>query len=526
MMNPERDTMTFRHAPGEQALPIRRIGSFLPGEGVGGAGVHWNGVTYRWSPIDHAIRTHYRERYGTRHIPEDMSLQDFGVSYDELEPYYNRFERVAGVSGQAGNVRNERIEGGNVFEGMRAEHYPLPPLEPSYSNQLFAQAAKAQGYHPFPQPAANASQPYTNPDGMRLARCQYCGHCERFGCEANAKGSPHVTVIPAALRNSNFELRTFSWVMRINRDSTGRRATGVTYVDLMSGQEYEQPADLVILSAFATNNVHLMLLSGIGTAYDPATGAGLVGKNYCYQVDENVNLFFEDRHFNPFMGAGALGMVIDDYHANPDFDRGPLGLVGGAIVRNSSSNGRPILSRAVPPGTPRWGTEWKRATAKWYGRSMAIRGTISNMPNRKNYLDLDPTYRNAFGQPLLRMTYDFVENDYKWRQFAIEKAYEIARQLKADITTAPEARRSSYSVVPYQSTHNTGGTIMGATPADSVVNRYLQSWDVPNLFVLGASVFPHNSAYNPTGPIAALAYWAADAILNQYRRDPGPLVAA
>ena len=361
---------------------------------------------------------------------------------------------------------------------------------------------------------------------MRLARCQYCGHCERFGCEANAKGSPHVTVIPAALRNSNFELRPFSWVLKINRDSSGQRATGVTYVDMHTGQEYEQPAELVILSAFALNNVHLMLLSGIGEPYDPGTGNGLIGRNYCYQVDENVSLFFEDRHFNPFMGAGALGMVIDDFHANEAFDRGPLGLIGGTIIRNSSSNGRPIQSRAVPPGTPRWGGEWKRATARWYGHSMSIRGTISNMPNRQNYLGLDPTYRNAFGQPLLRLTYDFVENDYRWRQFAIDKAHEIGRTLDADIITEPVARRSSYSVVPYQSTHNTGGTIMGASPHDSVVNRYLQSWDLPNLFILGASVFPHNSAYNPTGPIGALAYWAADAIVNQYLLKPGPLVAA
>jgi gluconate 2-dehydrogenase alpha chain len=65
---------------------------------------------------------------------------------------------------------------------------------------------------------------------------------------------------------------------------------------------------------------------------------------------------------------------------------------------------------------------------------------------------------------------------------------------------------------------------MGASPRDSVVNRYLQSWDVSNVFVVGASAFPHNSAYNPTGPVGALAYWAADAIKTKYRQRPGPLV--
>jgi gluconate 2-dehydrogenase alpha chain len=88
------------------------------------------------------------------------------------------------------------------------------------------------------------------------------------------------------------------------------------------------------------------------------------------------------------------------------------------------------------------------------------------------------------------------------------------------------AREGPYDSMPYQTTHNTGGTIMGANPADSVVNRYLQSWDLPNLFVMGAGVFPQNAGYNPTGTVAALAYWSADAIKTQYLREPGPLVQA
>jgi gluconate 2-dehydrogenase alpha chain len=524
MQNAERDTISFRNNVKQTALPIRRLGSFLPGEGVGGAGVHWNGVTWRWSRIDHAIRTFYEERYGADFVPGDMVLQDWGISYEELEPYYDRFERVAGVSGRAGNVRGELRPGGNVFEGVRQSEYPLPPLEPAYSNILFTEAAQDLGYHPFPQPAANASEPYTNPYGLRLARCQYCGHCERFGCEANAKGSPHNTVIPAAMRNASFELRTQSWVTRINSDPASGKATGVSYTSMTNGEEYEQPAGIVILCAYAINNVHLMLLSGIGKPYDPVSNSGVVGKSYCYQVDAGVTLFFGDRLFNPFMAAGALGAVCDDFHANEDFDRAAAGFIGGGTVRNSSSGGRPIQSRAMPPGTPRWGAGWKQATAQWYGRSMNVRGTVGNMPNRYNYYDLDPTYRNALGQPLMRLTYDFVDNDRRAAQFMAEQAHRVARVLNPDILTEPRALTGSYSIVPYQSTHNTGGTILGATPAEGVVNRYLQSWDLHNLFVMGASVFPHNSAYNPTGPVGALAYWAADAIVNRYRHNPGPLV--
>ena len=102
----------------------------------------------------------------------------------------------------------------------------------------------------------------------------------------------------------------------------------------------------------------------------------------------------------------------------------------------------------------------------------------------------------------------------------------IARAMNPSAMSLPPARRGNYNVVPYQSTHNTGGTITGADPKTSVVNRYLQSWDADNLFVMGASVFPQNASYNPTGVVGALAYWSANAITTQYLKSPGPLVHA
>ena len=155
---------------------------------------------------------------------------------------------------------------------------------------------------------------------------------------------------------------------------------------------------------------------------------------------------------------------------------------------------------------------------------MGIATSSSNMPNRYHYYDLDPTYKNAFGQPLMRLTYNFTENDFKTRDFTSQKAYEIGKSLNPTHLSEPDRRRQDFSLVPYQSTHNTGGTIMGADRRSSAVNKYLQSWDVPNVFVIGASVFPHNSAYNPTGPVGALTYWAADAIKNRYIKRPGLLV--
>ncbi len=526
MQNTARDTLTVRNNVSQEALPMRKLGSFLPGEVVGGSGVHWSGHTWRWTDQEFKIRSHYEERYGKNFIPADMTIQDWGITYAELEPYYEKFEYTAGVSGKAGNLKGKLHAGGNPFEAPRQRDYALPPLSALHSSEMFRMAATEAGYHPFPRPSANASRAYTNPDGSHFGACQYCGYCQRFGCEANAKGSPHMTVIPIAMKSPNFELRTHAWVTKILKDSSGKKVTGVLYTNVLNGEEFEQPADMVLLTAYAINNVHMMLLSGIGEPYDPVSQKGVIGKNYCYQNGASATLFFESSHFNPFINAGGSTMNFDDFNINPNFDRAKLGFVGGFNVGSGFNTNLPIGYRPVPAGTPTWGTAWKAATAKWYDTAMQINMSGGVMANRYNYYDLDPTYRNAFGLPLMRMTFDYKENEHKMGAHAAGVINQIARSMNPTKLNPASARTTPWTVVPYQSTHNTGGTIMGTNPGNSALNKYLQSWDCHNLFVVGANVFAHNAAYNPTGPVGALAYWTADAIKNKYMKNPGPLVSA
>ncbi|HKF09719.1 MAG TPA: GMC family oxidoreductase [Xanthobacteraceae bacterium] len=526
IQDPALETVTFRHRPSESALPMRRFGSFLPGNSVGGAANHWGGQHWRYLPSDHLTRSRIVGRYGANAIPDDMPIQDWAMTYDELEPYYDKFDKLCGVSGKAGNLRGERIEGGNIFEGPRSSEYPTPPLIMTESGLMFAKAAKDLGYHPFPQPASNASRPYVNSEGLTLGGCQYCGFCERNGCEANAKAGPQVCVLPVLRSEPKFSLRSRSWVSRLSYDKTAKKVTGVIFTDTRTGEEYEQPAGIVVLSAYVFGNISLLLNSGIGEPYDPVTQQGAVGKNYCYQLSRmGVTLFFEDKFFNPFMGSPGTQMVMDDFDGD-NFDHSALGFLGGCKIQLGHADGRPISYRPVPPGTPRWGAKWKKETANWYQRAARITLSGSNYANRYNYIDLDPTYKDQLGRPLLRMTYNFVENDHKVADYCMRVALEIARAMKPTMMGPPALRQGDYDTVPYQSTHNTGGTIMGTDPKTSVVNRYLQAWAADNLFIMGASTFPQQPAYNPTGPVGALAYWSAEAIVTKYLKSPGPLVHA
>jgi gluconate 2-dehydrogenase alpha chain len=521
--NLAKETVTVRHTLGDTAVPYRQLGAFLPGDGVGGAGVHWNGHHWRPLPDDLRLRSRTIERYGKNFIPKDLQIQDWGVSYDELEPHFDQFEKICGTSGQAGNLNGVIQPGGNPFEGRRSNPYPLPPLAALNSALLFDKATRELGYHPFAQAAANASRPYTNPHGAQLGPCNFCGFCERFGCYNYAKASPQTTLLPTLLHRPNFELRTRSHVLRVNLAADGKHASGVSYIDAQ-GQEVEQPADLVVLCAYQLHNVRLLLLSGIGKPYDPATGQGVVGRNYAYQLNGGATLFFNhDQPMNPFVGAGASGSVIDDFDGD-NFDHGPLGFVGGASINCINTGGRPIQQMAVPAGTPTWGAGWKSAIKDNYRYTTSVGSQGSVMAYRDNYLDLDPTYKDVHGQPLLRMTFDWKPNDIAMTQFISGKIRSIAQAMgPREFSLNAKKPGDHFDLRAYQSTHNTGGAPMGTDPATSAVNRYLQVWDVPNVFVMGASAFPQNFGYNPTGMVAALAYWSATAIRQRYLQNPGAL---
>jgi len=519
--NLSRETITFRNNMGQTALPMREMGSFKPGECVGGAAAHWGTHTRRFLPWDFETRSRTLERYGRGQIPENCTSQDWGITYEELEPYYDQFEHLYGVGGKAGNLNGDIQPGGNPFEGPRSREYPNPPAPMTYAGTLFAKAAESLGYTPHVNPTAAMTQAYMNPYKLMLGQCVRGGFCSSHGCANGAKANPLTTVIPALLKHRDFELRPLSNVIKVNLDSDGKRAVGVTYLDAR-GREVGQPADLVILASYTFNNTRLLLLSGIGKPYDPVSGKGVVGRNYSYQSAGKVVLFFEDKAFNPFMGGGARGTSIDDFNGD-NFDHSGLGFMGGAYVAVSSNGAMPIRSTPVPPGTPRWGSAWKKAATQYYNGnfSIALHGGVQSF--RSHYLDLDPTYRDANGLPLLRMTFDWSENEKKMSSWITNKAAEIAKACgPSKMSVNPTS--GHYSIVPYQSTHNVGGAVMGADPATSVVNKYLQSWDVPNLFVIGGSAFPQNAANPPTGTIGALACWAADSIKDLYLKRPGALV--
>ena len=527
MQNTARDTLTIRNNPSQEALPMRRLGSFLPGEVVGGSAVHWSGHTWRWTDMEFKIRSMYEERYGKKYIPDDMTIQDWGITYAELEPYYEKFEYTAAVSGKAGNIRGQIQPGGNPFEAPRARDYALPPLTPILASEMFTEAAKNNGYHPFPRPSANASRAYTNPDGSKYGACQYCGYCQRFGCEANAKGSPHMTVIPIAMRNPNFELRTNAWVTKVLKDSTGKRVTGVLYTNVLNGEEFEQPA-----SHGAADRVRdQQRAPDAAVGHRPALRSGRAERRHRQEL-----LLSDRRQRDAVLRGPAFQPVHERGRLERDDGRlqHQLGLrPRQARFRRRLQRRRRFQHRAadrLPAGAA-------RHAAMGQGMEGGDREVVPDRDEhqRERQRDVEPLQllRSRSDLPqCVRPAADAHDlrlqgrTSTRWGGTRRQSSTTIAKSMNPTTMNPAVARTDPWTVVPYQSTHNTGGTIMGTNPGNSALNKYLQSWDCHNLFVVGANVFPHNASYNPTGPVGALAYWTADAIKNRYVKNPGPLVSA
>ena len=302
----------------------------------------------------------------------------------------------------------------------------------------------------------------------------------------------------------------------------GTKVTGVLYKDTRTGEEFEQPADVVVLTSYIFNNVRLLLLSGIGKQYNPKTGKGMIGKNYTdHHTITGAIGYFEEKKFNSYIGTGSLGSAYNDFNAD-NFDHSNLDFIHGGQIEMHLFGNEPIANNPVPMGTPNWGKEFKKNSLHYYYRTLSVVSQRAILPHKNHYLDLDPTYTDDNGDPLIRVTFDYTDHDHKRNEFLVGKCEELVKEMGADIVdTIPMAEHFGGR---FTFQHDGGGVIMGDSPKNSAVNNYMQMWDVDNLFVCGASAFPHFGPTNPTPTMAALTYRATEGIIEFLKNGGGQLI--
>jgi choline dehydrogenase-like flavoprotein len=445
------------------------------GRVVGGGTVHYTANFWRFHEIDFAERTRKGGLAGT-------GLEDWPITYADLEPYYTKAEWELGVSGQAGV---------NPQEPPRSKPYPLPPLPIKPAGVLMERAARKLGWSASPAPMAILSQPYQG-----RSACVHCGFCEWFGCEMGAKSSTLVTVIPAAERTGRCEIRSGSYVRKIEVDRKGR-ASGVVYFDSQR-REHFQPARAVVICANGAETPRLLLMSKSNRFPDGlANSSGLVGKYLMYNGGAFAGGLFE-HEINGYRGVHVSRIVQDFYELDP-----ALGIVGGGAMDTRFDF--PPIDFAVdgmPSDVPAWGMEFKKELRSYYNRTLFALAHTSSLPLESNSISLDPTVKDAWGLPAVRVTYKEHENDVRLYRFFLNLISELLQAAGAVKTwTYP---LDTY----YPAVHLLGTCRMGNDPRRSVVDRSHRAHDVPNLFLVDGSSLVTCGRGQPTGTIQALAFRA------------------
>lgn len=485
--DPTQETFTLRHDSRSSSFPMRTLGTFLAGRGLGGAGLLWGGISARFHPHSFRSRTFYGELLG---LPwaRDFDYLDWPIGYDDLEADYSWAEAILGVA---------------TTEGLPPEAYrrsrtlPGKPLRMGGKAALLAEAASEIGLTVTEMPAAVGFEPYANPLGVVR------GINPRHGYSL---ATPLNTLWPAAAATGNLEIRS-GHAHRILHDRD--RVTGVVYSD-EHGERKTVSSARVALCCWTLNNVRLLLLSGIGEPYSPDKG-GRVGRHYANHIGAHAQGFLPDA-VSEVPSTDVAGW------ANSDFDPGPslpADYVGGARIHVPGLNNLRREAPTAPADAPQWGAGWQQALRAYAGRAVSVSMLGEVVPHKHRYLDLDTTYRDAWGDPLLRLNFDWLDNDRRMVRKVGTTLDAILRKAGAALSKSGTTLPERYDTVHYTNSHATGGAVMGSDPSTSVVDPDLQSWDARGLWVVGASAFPTSPAPNPTLAVIALAHRAARSLVRQ-----------
>ncbi len=449
---------------------------------VGSGTVCYGAMAWRFMPQDFKLRSTYGPLEGS-------TVEDWPISYEDLEPCYQKAEWEVGVSGD---------DSENPFAPPRKKPRPMPAFEYNTEAEILAAAAKRLGWHPFPIPMLRNSVPY----GDRMA-CVHRINCVGFACPRDAKNGTQNTVVPVALATGHCELRTESVVSEVIVDDHGR-ARGVKYFDA-TGRLNVQTADVVVVSASATETARLLLNSrselfprGAGNNND-WVGRNLQGHAYTGACGFADTVLYEG------VGPGACVAFCD-------FNHGNSGIRGGGLLANEFIALPYLFTHVRPPGSPRWGRAHKDFQRRWYKYAMHVMGPVQEMPVFNARVQVDPAVKDEWGIPVARLSGRRHRSDIETAQFLSKKAETLLKEAGA---------RQTWTNVPglglSGGQHQAGTCRMGNDPKTSVTNRYGQIHQIDNLFVADGSLHVTNGGFNPSLTIMALGYWVGGYIAREWK---------
>jgi len=435
--------------------------------GVGGGTILYAAHFPRLHPSDFKVRR------------LDGVADDWPISYDQLEPYFARNDRMMGVSGLSGDPM------------YPPKQPPLPPIPLGLVGETVARGYNKLGWHWWPSDSAIISRDYEG-----RGQCKNLSPC-MSGCSQGAKSSTDITYWPEAIR-AGVELRTRHRVREITLNDRGF-ADGVLYYDA-DGKERHQRAEVVVLACNGVGTPRILLNSKSERFPDGlANSSGLVGKNLMFHPVGFVQGVFEQR-LDSHKGPAGCCILSKEFYET-DTSRGFVRGYNMQITRGSgplSTAMQGFASGKIP-----WGPGHHEAFAGRFDHVASIGVLCEDLPEEHNTVTLDPELVDADGIPAPKITYTLSENSRRMLEHGLDRAEEVLQAAGAiEIVRSGVLREAGW--------HLLGTARMGNDPATSVVNSWGRSHDVKNLFIVDGSVFVTGGGLNPTSTIQALALYVAD----------------
>jgi len=487
---------------------------------LGGRTNHWGRYAFRNGSYD--FKPHTRDGLGF----------DWPMTYEELAPYYDKVEMLIGVYGANDGLENTPNSSPGVL---------LPPPKPRVSELLFAHRGKKLGipvvaghrailtqtldYKNIPAKLhpGNASAQKILAEHMRSrAACFWATPCGR-GCSIRAMYQSTTVHLPPALATGKLDILTNAMVSEVTLGKNGL-ASGVTYIDRLSGKPGHAAARVVALAASSCETVRILLNSRSAKfAHGLANSSGKVGRYLMDTVGSSVTgqvPLLENLPPHNEDGAGGAHLYSPWWLYREQL-AGKLGFARGYHIEFGGGRSMPSFGTAagiewVAGGS--YGRKFKEDVRRYYGSLVRFDGRGEMIPNEHSWCEIDPAVKDTWGIPVLRFHWKWSEHETRQAAHMQKTFAEIieamgGRVKGGAITDGARAIAPGGSII-----HEVGGAIMGTDARHSVTNSWGQTWDVRNLFITDGAVFPSNADKNPTLTIMALAWRSADRMLDLMRR--------
>ena len=465
--------------------------SFWNGSLLGGSSNFMSGYFHRLKPKDFALASTYG-------VPENSNIVDWPISYDDMEKYYEKVERVVGVSG--------KVQEYDFLEPRSTKDFPYPALEENKIVNLIDKACDELGYKSLKTPRAILSKEKTHRNA-----CYYSNYCGSYACSSGAKGSSRASLIKDALTTNNVTIIPNAFVIKLNT-SKDKKIKSATYLTL-EGNKKDVNAKLFIVAAQAVETSRLLLNSkDENFPNGVANNSGNVGKNFLSSSGGIVSATFDETNL-PLKDLLASGLFVNrslmDWYYTEKFKGGVIDI----LFEHANPIRRASSLRFDENGDLKIGENLQNSIFETFTKksNLNVEIFLDWTPNDNSFVSVDENYKDKYGIPVANIRIGSHERDLEIANFMKEKAIKLfekmgGKNIVSDISALPSSNLQA------------GGCRFGNDSKTSVLNKYCQAHEVGNLFVTDGSFMPTGGSVPFTFTIYANSFRVADYIKDNYEK--------